>query len=158
VNAGINPIPERYGRVSACLIVNGAARAIEFYTEVFGATERSRFPGPGGTISHAELEIGDSVLMVEDAAEMMGTQAPPADGIPGIAAYHFIYVEDSDATIEKAVKLGATVKRPATDQFYGDRDGFVVDPYGHGWVIASHREDVTPDEMARRMRAMFGQG
>jgi PhnB protein len=117
-----------------------------------------RFPGPGDTISHAELEIGDSILMVEDAAEIMDTQAPPADGFPGLGGYHFIYVEDADVTIERAVKLGAKLKRPAQDQFYGDRDGFIIDPYGHGWVIASHKEDVTPDEMTRRMNAMFGQG
>jgi PhnB protein len=156
--AAVNPIPENYRRINACLIVNGAAKAIEFYSEVFGATERSRFPGPGDTISHSELELGDSVLMVEDAAEMMGTQAPPADGFPGSAEYHFVYVDDVDATIDKAVKLGATLKRPAQDQFYGDRDGFIVDPFGHSWVIASHKEDVTADEMTRRMNAMFGQG
>ena len=156
--AAVNPIPESYRRINACLIVNGAAKAIDFYSEVFGATERSRFPGPGDTISHAELELGDSVLMVEDAAEMMGTQAPPADGFPGSAEYHFVYVEDVDATIDKAVKLGATLKRPAQDQFYGDRDGFIVDPFGHSWVIASHKEDVTAEEMTRRMNAMFGQG
>ncbi|HEY1918595.1 MAG TPA: VOC family protein [Streptosporangiaceae bacterium] len=81
----VNPIPENYGRVNACLIINGAAEAIEFYSQAFGATERSRFPGPGGTIAHAELEIGDSIVMVEDASEMVGTQAPPAGGLPGMA-------------------------------------------------------------------------
>jgi len=154
----VNPIPEHYRRVNACLIVNGAAKAIEFYGEVFGATERSRFPGPGDTISHAELEIGDSIVMLEDASEFMGTQAPPAEGFPGSAEYHFIYVEDTDATIDKAVNLGATLKRPPTDQFYGDRDGYIVDPFGHGWVVGSHVEDVTPEEMTNRMNAMFGQG
>ena len=154
--ASVNPIPSNYRRVNACLIVNGAAKAIEFYGEVFGATERSRFPGPENTISHSELEIGDSVLMVEDASEYMGTQAPPEGGYPG--EYNFIYVEDVDATLDQAVKLGATLKRPATDQFYGDRDGFIVDPFGHSWVVASHKEDVTPEEMNRRMAEMFGQG
>ena len=154
----VNPIPDGYRRVNACLIVNGAAKAIEFYGEVFGATERSRFPGPGDTISHSELEIGDSIVMVEDASEFMGTQAPPAGGFPGSAEYHFIYVEDVDATVDKAAKLGATVQRPPTDQFYGDRDGYIVDPFGHGWVVGSHMEDVTPEEMTNRMNAMFGQG
>ena len=154
----VKPIPDNYGRVNACLIINGAAKAIEFYGEVFGATERSRFPGPGDTIAHAELQIGDSVIMVEDAADFMGTQAPPADGLPGTPEYHYIYVEDADATLDKAVKLGATLKRPATDQFYGDRDGFIVDPFGHAWVIASHKEDVTPEELVNRMNAMYGQG
>ncbi len=158
MNARVNPIPDRYRRVNACLVVNGAAKAIEFYGKVFGAIERSRFPGPGGIVSHAELEIGDSVLMVEDAAEIMGTQAPPADGLAGTAEYHFIYVEDADTAIDRAVKLGAKLKRPAQDQFYGDRDGFIIDPFGHGWVIASHKEDVTAEEMIRRMSAMSGQG
>ncbi|HEY1920990.1 MAG TPA: VOC family protein [Streptosporangiaceae bacterium] len=154
----VNPIPSNYRRINTCLIVNGAAKAIEFYAEVFGATERSRFPGPGDTISHAELEIGDSVLMVEDAAEFMGTQAPPAGGLVGSPVYNFIYVEDVDATVDKAVKLGAELKRPVTDQFYGDRDGFIVDPFGHSWVVASHKEDPTPEELASRMAAMFGEG
>jgi PhnB protein len=152
----VNPIPDGYRRVNACLIVNGAAKAIEFYSDVFGATERMRFPGPGDTISHAELEIGDSIIMVEDASEFMGTQAPPADGFPGSQEYHFIYVEDVDATIDRAVNLGATLKRPATDQFYGDRDGFIIDPFGHGWVVGSHMEDVSGEEMTNRMNAMFG--
>jgi PhnB protein len=154
----VNPIPAGYGRVNACLIVNGAAKAIEFYSDVFGATERMRFPGPGDTISHSELEIGDSIVMVEDASEYMGTQAPPADGFPGSQEFHYIYVEDVDATIDRAVKLGATLKRPATDQFYGDRDGFIIDPFGHGWVVGSHMEDVSGEEMTNRMNAMFGQG
>jgi PhnB protein len=158
MNAGVNPIPDRYRRINACLIVNGAAKAIDFYTEVFGAVERSRFPGPGDTVPHAELEIGDSILMIEDAAEFMGTQGPPADGIPGSAVYNVIYVEDADATIDRAVKLGAKLKRAAQDQFYGDHDGFIIDPFGHGWVIASHKEDVTAEEMTRRMNALLGQG
>jgi PhnB protein len=158
MGAEVNPIPDNYRRVNTSLVINGAAKAIEFYIEVFGATERSRTPGPGDTIVHAELEIGDSIIMLEDASDMMGTQAPPADGLPGSPVYQFIYVEDADASIAQAVKLGATVKRPATDQFYGDRDGFIIDPFGHAWVVASHKEDVTPDEMMRRMNALFGQG
>jgi PhnB protein len=125
---------------------------------VFGARERSRLPGPGGTIAHAELEIGDSIIMLEDASEMMGTQAAPADGFPGSPAYHFVYVEDVDAAIDRAVQLGATLKRPIQDQFYGDRDGFIIDPFGHGWVIASHQEDVTPEEMTRRLNDLTRQG
>ena len=150
----VNPIPDRYRRVNACLIVDGAARAIEFYGDVFGAKERSRFAGPGGTIAHAELELGDLIIMVEDASEMMGTQAPPADGLPGSQVHHFVYVEDVDAAIDRAAQLGAAVKRPVQDQFYGDRDGFIVDPFGHGWVIASHQEDVAPDEIKRRLDAL----
>jgi PhnB protein len=146
-----NPIPDRYRRVTPALIVKGGVKALEFYAEVFGATERMRFPGPDGTVAHAEIEIGDSVVIVEEASPYMGTQAPPATGLDGTPVFMFIYVVDVDAVIERAVKLGATLKRPAQDQFYGDRDGFIIDPFGHGWTIASHVEDVAPDELMRRM-------
>jgi PhnB protein len=136
--------------------MQGAAKALEFYAAVFGATERMRFPGPGGTILHAEIQIGDSVVMVEDESPERGTKAPAAGGLPGTPAYLFIYVEDADAVIARAAELGATVVRPAQDQFYGDRDGYIIDPFGHGWAVASHVEDVAPDEMARRMARMFG--
>jgi len=151
-----NPIPERYRRVTPALIVNGGLKALEFYAEIFGATERMRFPGPNGTIAHAEIVIGDSVVIVEEASPWMGTQAPPPDGFEGSPAFLYIYVDDVDAVIERAVKLGAKLKRPAQTQFYGDRDGFIVDPFGHGWTIGSHVEDVPPDELVRRMAA-FGQ-
>jgi PhnB protein len=145
------PIPDRYRRVTPFLVVDGAAKALEFYAEVFGATERMRIPGPGGTIAHAEIEIGDSVVMVEDASPFMGTKAPPTGGLEGSPAGLFIYVEDVDAVMELAVKLGAKLERPAADQFYGDRDGHIVDPFGHHWTVATHVEDVPPDEMTRRM-------
>jgi PhnB protein len=151
-------IPDHYRRVTPALVVNGGQQAIEFYAEVFGATERMRFPGPDGTIAHAEIEIGDSVIIVEDASPYMGTAAPPAAGLEGSPVFLFIYVEDVDATIEHAVKLGATLKREPQDQFYGDRDGFIIDPFGHGWTVASHVEDVEEDEMMRRMAEMFGEG
>jgi PhnB protein len=153
-----NPIPPHFRRITPALVVDGAAKALAFYADVFGATERLRFPGPDGTIAHAEIEVGDSVVIVEDASPFMGTKAPPAGGLEGSPAFLFVYVEDVDATIERAVALGARLERPAQDQFYGDRDGFVVDPFGHGWTIASHVEDVAPDEMARRMAAMQGEG
>jgi PhnB protein len=145
------PIPDRYRRVTPALVVHDAAKALEFYAQVFQATERVRVPGPGGTIAHAEMEVGDSVLIVEDGAPFAGTKAPPSGGLDGSPMFLFIYVSDVDAVIEKAVDLGATLKRPAQNQFYGDRDGFIIDPFGHGWTIASHVEDVTPDEMMRRM-------
>jgi PhnB protein len=145
------PIPDRYRRVTPALVVDGAGKALEFYAAAFNATERLRFPGPDGTIAHAEIEIGDSVVIVEDASPHIGTQAPPAAGLDGTPAFLYIYVEDVDAVIERAAELGATVKRPAQDQFYGDRDGFIVDPFGHGWTIGSHVEDVAPDEIMRRM-------
>ncbi len=146
-----NPIPDRYRRVTPALIVNGGSKALEFYAEVFGATERMRIPGPDGSVAHAEIEIGDSVVIVEEAAPWMGTKAPPPDGLDGSPAFLYIYVDQVDAVIERAVKLGATLKRPAQDQFYGDRDGSIIDPFGHGWTIASHVEDVPADELMRRM-------
>jgi PhnB protein len=151
-----NPIPDRYRRVTPALMVDGGVKALEFYAEVFGATTRMRIPGPDGTIAHAEIEIGDSVIIVEEASPYMGTKAPPSAGLEGSPVFLYIYVEDVDAVIERAVKLGATLKRAAQDQFYGDRDGFVIDPFGHGWTIASHVEDVAPDELMRRM-AQFQQ-
>jgi PhnB protein len=151
-----NPIPDTYRRITACLVVRGAGPALEFYGELFGATERMRFPGPDGTVAHAELQIGDSVLMVEDEDPQRGTSAPPAGGLAGTPVFQFVYVEDVDDVVARAVKLGATVQRAPQDQFYGDRDAFIVDPFGHGWTIASHIEDVSPDELDRRMAALFG--
>jgi PhnB protein len=132
-------------------VVNDGNKALEFYRDVFGASERMRFPGPNGTVAHAEIEIGDSVLIVEDASPYMGTQAPPAEGLAGSPTFLYLYVEDVDATIARAVELGATLKRPAQNQFYGERDGFIVDPFGHGWTVASHVEDVPPAELMRRL-------
>ena len=151
-----SPIPDSYRQVTPTLTVAGAVKALEFYGAVFGATERMRFPGPGGSIAHAEIQIGDSVVIVEDEDPERGTTAPPAGGLPGSPVSLFIYVEDVDAVIAQAVELGATLQRPAEDQFYGDRDGHIVDPFGHGWTVASHIEDVTPDELMRRMADLFG--
>jgi PhnB protein len=148
-----NPIPEHYRRITPALVVSDAAKALEFYAQAFQATERTRVPGPGGAIVHAEIEIGDSVIIVEDALPYIGTKAPPAGGLDGTPVFLFIYVSDVDAVIKRAVELGATLKRAPQDQFYGDRDAFVVDPFGHSWTIASHVEDVTPEEMMRRMAA-----
>jgi PhnB protein len=151
-----NPIPDSYRRVTPAVIVKGATKAIEFYTEVFQATERMRYPGPEGTVAHAEIEIGDSVIIVEDEFPERGTKAPPAGGIEGSPTFLFIYVENVDEVVAQAVKLGATVQRPPEDQFYGDRDAYIVDPFGHGWTIATHTEDVGPDELMRRMAEMMG--
>lgn len=151
-----NPIPANYRRVTPALVVNGANKALEFYGKVFGARERMRFPGPGGTIAHAEIEIGDAVVIVED--EVAGrTKAPGAAGVEGTPFSLFLYVDDVDAVTENATKLGATLVRSPEDQFYGDRDGFIIDPFGHGWTIASHLEDVSPEEMTRRMTALMVQ-
>ena len=151
-----SPIPGSYRRVTPCLVMHGAAKALDFYAQVFGASERTRTPGPGGTIAHAEIEIGDSVVIIEDEDPQRGTSAPPAGGVPGTPVFQFIYVEDVDAVVARAVELGATLKRAPQTQFYGDRDSFIVDPFGHSWTIATHVEDVSPEEMTRRMAALFG--
>ena len=151
-----NPTPADYRRVTPCLVVDGAAKALEFYAEVFGATERMRFPGPGDAVAHAEIEIGDSVLIVEDVDPQRGTKAPPAGGLEGTPVFQFVYVDDVDAVVARAAELGAKVQRAPEDQFYGDRDGYVIDPFGHGWTIASHIEDVGPEELMQRLAALYG--
>lgn len=151
-----NPIPDRYRRVTPCLIVHGAAKAMAFYADVFGAIERMRFPGPDGTVAHGEIQIGDSVIIVEDESPYLETKAPPSGGLAGSPVFQFIYVEDVDAVVARAIELGSTLRRPPQDQFYGDRDAFIVDPFGHGWTVASHVEDVGPEELMRRMAEMQG--
>ena len=151
-----DPIPARYRRVTPCLIVQGGDKALEFYAAVFGATERMRFPGPDGGVAHAEIEIGDSVVIVEEESPYRGTQAPPGGGLPGTPVFQFLYVADVDATVATAVGHGATLVRPPETQFYGDRDAYVLDPFGHGWTVASHVEDVPPDELMRRMAELQG--
>jgi PhnB protein len=155
VSAKPDPIPDTYRRVTPCLVVRGAAAALDFYAAVFGATERMRNPSPDGSIAHAEIEIGDSVLIVSDEDTRLGTQAPPAEGLSGSPVFQFVYVEDVDAVVARAVERGATLRRAPQTQFYGDRDGFIIDPFGHGWTIASHIEDVSPDELNRRMADLF---
>ncbi|MGN9777514.1 VOC family protein [Micromonospora sp. H33] len=154
-SASPDPIPDTYRRVTPCLVVHGAAKALRFYADVFGAIERMRFPGPDGSIAHAEIQIGDAVVIVEDEDPQRGTTAPPAGGLPGTPVFQFIYVEDVDTTVARAVELGATMQRSPENQFYGDRDAFIVDPFGHGWTVATHMEDVSPEEMSRRMAALF---
>ncbi|WP_346622441.1 VOC family protein [Blastococcus montanus] len=148
-----NPIPDSYRRVTPALVVKGAVEALKFYESVFDAKERMRFPGPDGTIAHAEIEIGDSVLIVEDEFPERGTQAPGAN-TGASSSFLFLYVDDVDAVVAKAVELGASLQRAPEDQFYGDRDGYIIDPFGHGWTVASHVEDVSPEELMRRMAAM----
>jgi PhnB protein len=152
-----NPIPDTYRRITPSLVVNGATKALEFYAEVFDAAERMRVPGPGGTIAHSEIEIGDSVVMVDDASPAMGTKAPPAGGYDGSPTSLYVYVPDVDVTVERAVELGATLVRAPEDQFYGDRNAFIVDPFGHGWTVATHVEDVGPEETMRRLNDLFGE-
>ena len=148
-------IPTDYRRVTPCIVVRDVAGALAFYTDVFGARVRARYGVPDGPVVHAEIEIGDSVVIIEPEDPRMGTAAPPVAGLPGSPVFQFIYVTDVDAVVARAVELGATLVRSPQDQFYGDRDGYVVDPFGHGWTVASHVEDVGPEELGRRMASMF---
>ena len=145
-----NPIPERFHTLTPYLTIKGAARAIEFYKAAFGAKELFRMSTPDGkAIGHAELRIGDSIMMLADEMEGWGNRSP--ESLNGTAVTFALYVEDSDAAFEQAVKAGAKVVRPMADQFYGDRSGTVVDPFGHVWTVSTHKEDVPPDELNRRM-------
>jgi PhnB protein len=151
------PVPEGYHTVSAYLAVDDAERAIEYYTKAFGAKEVVRMSAPGGKIGHAELEIGDSRIMLSDPFPQASTR-PPKD-LGGTSASVFMYVEDVDALVKQATDAGATVTMEVADQFWGDRFGTITDPFGHVWSIATHVEDVPPEEMERRAReAMAGMG
>jgi len=154
--AKVKPIPDEYPQVTAYLCIDGAADAIEFYSKVLGATQRGdRMEAPGGKIGHAELSLGDSLIMLSDEFPEMGAQSPKTLG--GSPVTLMVYVEDVDAVFERAVQAGATPVRAVEDQFYGDRSGQFEDPFGHRWSIATHVEDVPPDEMERRaMEAMRG--
>ena len=145
------PIPEGYHTLTPYLAVDNAAEAIEFYKRAFGAKERVRMPAPDGSIGHAELEIGDSLVMLSDPFPQATTKPPKELG--GTSASVFMYVEDVDSVVKQAVGAGATVEMEVADQFWGDRFGTVADPFGHLWSIATHVEDVPPEEMAERAKA-----
>lgn len=151
----VKPIPKGYHTATPYLIIKGAAEAIKFYKKAFGATEFMRMPGPDGNIGHAEIRIGNSPIMLADEFPGMGHFSPATLG--GTPVSLMLYVEDVDSLFKKAVKAGATVLRPVVDQFYGDRSGTVSDPFGHVWTISTHKEDVTPAEMKKRMKAMMKQ-
>lgn len=151
----VKPIPDDYPRITPYLCVGDAAAAIDFMVDVFDATERMRLTAPDGKIGHAEVAIGDGLIMVSDEYPEMGVLGPKSIG--GTAVTISVYVEDADATYAKAVAAGATAERPVETQFYGDRGGMFVDPFGHRWHVATHVEDVPPDEMARRSAEMFGE-
>jgi PhnB protein len=144
----VQPIPDGYPRLSPYLCVDGADRAIQFYVDVLGATERMRMDGPDGRIGHAELNLGDSVIMLADEYPDMGFLSPTRIG--GTAVTLHAYVEDVDAVFDKALAAGAKSLRAVENQFYGDRSGQFEDPFGHRWNVASHVEDVDAEEMARR--------
>jgi PhnB protein len=144
------PVPDGYHTATPYLIVKGAARALDFYKKAFGATESMRMPGPEGKVMHAEIKIGDSTIMLADEFPEMGARSPQALG--GSPVSILLYVEDVDARFNQAVAAGATIQRPVKDQFYGDRSGTLVDPFGHMWSIATHKEDLSPEEMDKRMK------
>lgn len=147
--ADVKPIPDGYPRVSAYLSVDGAERAIEFYKKVFGATERYRLPAPEGKIGHAELQLGDSVIMLADEYPEIDFLSP--EKIGGTPVTLSVYCESVDDVFQAALDAGATELRPLKDEFYGDRIGQFRDPFGHRWSVATHIEDVSPEEMNRRM-------
>jgi PhnB protein len=149
--ADVKPIPDGYPRVTPYLIVDGAVAAIDFYSKVFGATERMRMASPGDKIGHAELELGESLIMLADE---MGIRGPKSIG--GTPVTISVYVDDVDGVFERAVAEGANATRQVENQFYGDRSGQFEDPFGHRWSVASHVEDVPPDEMEKRAAEAMG--
>jgi PhnB protein len=145
------PIPDGYHTVTPYLAVQGAADAIDWYKEALGATERSRMDMPDGSIAHAEIQIGDSIVMVSDPFPQSTVKSPKELG--GTSASIVLYVEDVDSVVKRAVDAGATVTMEVADQFWGDRFGTVSDPFGHTWSVATHVEDLTPEEIAERGKA-----
>ncbi len=152
----VKPIPDGYHSVTPYLVCRGAAKAIDYYKSVFGAEEVMRMPAPGGRVGHAELRIGDSVVMLADENPEVGARSPESVG--GTPVSLMVYVADVDATYKKALAGGAREIRALANQFYGDRSGTITDPFGHQWTIATHVEDVSPEEMQRRMAKAPGQG
>jgi PhnB protein len=151
--AQVKKIPEGYHSVTPYLVVGNAARAIDFYKRAFGAKELVRMDAPGGKIGHAELKIGDSMIMISD--EMMGNRSPEKLG--GSPVSIFLYVEDVDSVFNQAVQAGAKSDAPPADMFWGDRFGKLTDPFGHSWALATHIEDVAPAEMKKRAQAAMAQ-
>jgi PhnB protein len=146
----VKPIPDGYTSITPYLYIRGASEAIEFYKRSFDAQEMFRLPGPNGRIGHAELKMGNSVVMLADEHPEVGVVGPPTLG--GTSVGILLYVENVDEVVARAVAGGAKIERPIQNQFYGDRSGTLVDPYGHKWTIATHVEDVPPDEMEKRMK------
>ena len=144
------PIPDGYHSVTPYLVMRDAARAIDFYKRALGATETFRFDAPGGKIGHAEIKVGDSMIMLADEMPDSGHRGPQSLG--GTAVSLMVYVEDVDSQFKRAIDAGAKVKQPVTDQFYGDRSGTLEDPFGHVWTIATHKEDVSQDELVKRAK------
>ncbi len=151
----VQPIPEGYHTVTPYLIVDDGAAAIEFYKKAFGASEVMRLPGPGGKVMHAEIKIGDSIIMMADEFPDMDVRGPKSFG--GSPVSICLYVEDVDSRFQQAIDAGAKEKRPLVDQFYGDRSGTLEDPFGHSWTISTHIEDLTAEEIETRMAEAMSQ-
>lgn len=152
----VRPIPEGYHSVTPYLVIKGAGAAIDYYKKAFGASEMFRMPGPDGKVMHAEIKIGDSIIMLADEFPEMGFKSPASLG--GSAVSLMIYCEDVNRVFPEAIAAGGTEMRPLKDQFYGDRTGTLKDPFGHVWTVATHVEDIAPDEMERRAKAAESEG
>src|ERR1700691_1127332 len=148
----VSYIPKDYNSVTPYLIIKGAAQAIEYYKKVFGATETVRMNGPDGKVGHAELKIGNSHIMLADENPSMGEGHSSPATVGGSPVSLYVYLPDVDAVVEKAKAEGAKILKPVQDQFYGDRSGFIQDPFGHLWGVATHKEDVSEKEMAERAK------
>jgi PhnB protein len=152
----VKPIPDGYHSVTPYLVMKDAARAIDYYKQAFGAVELMRMGGPDGRIGHAEIRIGDSPIMLADEHPEMGFKGPASYG--GTPVSLMIYVEDVDTVYPRAIAAGGKELKPLQDQFYGDRSGTLTDPFGHVWTVSTHKEDLTPEEISKRMEAMCGKG
>jgi len=148
-------VPKGYHTVTPSLVIAGAAKAIEFYKKAFGAVEKSRFPAPNGTLMHAEIRIGDSIIMMGDEMPEQGGRGPKSLG--GSPVTLFIYQDNVDAAWKRAVDAGAKVVMPLTDQFWGDRGGCLEDPFGHNWWLCQHIKDMSPEEMQQAAEAFYSQ-
>ena len=150
----VSYIPNDYNTITPYLIIKGAAQAIEYYKKVFGATEAVRMNGPDGKVGHAELKIGNSRIMLADENPSMGQGHASASTIGTSPVTLYVYLPDVDRVIRQAVVEGAKILKPVEDQFYGDRSGFIQDPFGHFWSVATHVEDVSPKELEERMKKL----
>ncbi len=151
----VSYLPKDYNSVTPYLVVRGAAQAIDYYKKVFGATEIMRMPGPDGKIGHAEIKIGNSQIMLADENPSMGAGYTSADTIGGSPVSLYVYLPNVDDVVKRATAEGAKLLKPVQDQFYGDRSGFIQDPFGHLWGIATHVEDVSPKDMQERMKKVM---
>lgn len=149
----VKPIPDGYHAITPYLIITNAVKAIEFYKQAFGAIEKERMDAPGGKVAHAEIQIGDSRIMLADEFPEGDARSPQTIG--GSAVFIVLYVEDVDKVVTQALAAGAKLSKPVENQFYGDRSGCIIDPFGHKWTISTHIEDVTPEELEKRAAAIL---